>query len=57
MCDVRRCKRFVILTYAAFGAKRTKDVNVCEHHWNKHCDDDDKFDLVTHFYPVKKGKT
>ena len=56
MCDVSRCKRPMLLTYAAFGARRTKDVRVCEHHWLKHCDDEDKFDLVTHFYPVSKGK-
>lgn len=54
MCDVSRCKQPTLLTYAAFGAKRTKDVSVCEHHWTKHCDDKDKFNLITHFYPVGK---
>ena len=54
MCDVSRCKRPTLLSYAAFGAKRTKDVSVCEYHWFKHCDDGDKFDLRTHFYPVGK---
>ena len=53
-CDVARCRQPTLLTYAAFGARRTKDVSVCERHWNKHCDEDDKFDLVTYFYPVKK---
>ncbi len=55
MCEVSRCKRPMLLTYAAFGARRTKDVRVCEHHWAKHCDGGDKFDLRRHFYPVSKG--
>lgn len=54
MCDVSRCKRGVMLSYAAFGARRTKSVDVCEYHWVKHCDEGDKFDLRTHFYPKEK---
>jgi hypothetical protein len=53
-CDVARCRQPMLLTYAAFGAKRTKDVNVCERHWLRHCDEDHKFDIITYFYPVKK---
>lgn len=55
MCEVSRCRQPMLLTYGAFGARRTREVIVCERHWNKHCDDGDKFDLRTHFYPVKKG--
>ena len=43
-----------MLSYAAFGAKSTKDVDVCEHHWKKHCNEADKFDLRLHFYPKEK---
>ena len=53
MCDVARCKRHPILSYAAFG-KRTKDVSVCQYHWEKHCNDADKFDIRLHFYPKEK---
>jgi len=46
MCDVARCKRKVLLTYAAFDkGSKVKDVAVCEYHWKRHCDDDDSFDL------------
>jgi hypothetical protein len=55
-CDVSRCKRPMLLSYAAFGARRTKDASVCQYHWEKHCDDEDKFDLRLHFYPVDKEK-
>ena len=54
VCDVKRCQQPMYLSYAAFGARRTKDVSVCQRHWTKHCDDEDKFDLRTHFYPVDK---
>jgi len=54
MCDVSRCKRPVMLTYAALTDKRMKDVEVCKHHWDKHCDDGDKFDLRVHFKRKKK---
>lgn len=54
-CDIRKCKRQMLLSYAAFGAKRTKDVNICEEHWTKHCDDNDKFDIITHFFPMKEN--
>lgn len=57
MCEVGRCHQPMILTYTAFGANRIKDVRVCERHWIKHCDDEDKFDLILHFYPVRKRKT
>lgn len=50
-CDVKRCRRVTLLTYAAFGPRRKKDVGVCEFHWEKHCDEEDKFDLRTYFYP------
>jgi hypothetical protein len=45
-----------MLSYAAFGPGRTKDVSVCDYHWSKHCDDDDKFDLKEHFYPPRVAK-
>ncbi|KKN92302.1 hypothetical protein LCGC14_0207930 [marine sediment metagenome] len=51
-CDVKRCRRFFYLEYAAFK-KRTRCVSVCDFHWQKHCDEDDKFDLRDHFYPKK----
>ena len=51
-CDVRKCQRPSYLGYEAF--KRTnRCVGVCEWHWRKHCDDNDKFDLRTHFYPKR----
>ncbi len=59
MCDVAKCKRESALGYAAFGSKRNKEVSICNHHWQKHCDDGDKFDIREHFYPtqvVKKKK-
>jgi hypothetical protein len=55
-CDVKRCRRPMLISYAAFGARRTKDVSVCQYHWDKHCDDEDKFDLRLYFYPVDKEK-
>ena len=55
MCEVSRCKRPTMLTYAAFEepkkGKRIKDVAVCEYHWQKHSDDDDAFDLRVYFAP------
>ena len=55
MCDVARCKRPTMLTYAAFAKEwKAKDVKVCEYHWKKHCDEGDTFDLRVHFKP--KGK-
>lgn len=56
MCDVGKCKRQSEITYAAFGSGTTKEVSVCWRHWEKHCDDEDKFDLRVHFYPPKGGK-
>ncbi len=50
-CDVKRCRRASFLGYTAFGPRRKKEVDVCEYHWEKHCDEGDKFDLRTHFYP------
>ncbi len=54
-CKVKRCRNFFLLLYAAFGARRTKEVPVCQQHWDRHCDDEDEFDLVEHFYP-KEGE-
>jgi hypothetical protein len=55
MCDVARCKRPVLLTYAAFDKSwRIKDVEVCKLHWDRHCDEEKKFDLRTHFNKRKK---
>jgi hypothetical protein len=51
MCDIGKCKRLSILQYAAFGSEKSKSVSVCEHHWEKHCDDGDKFDIRRYFYP------
>jgi len=45
-----------MLSYAAFGPNRNKDVRICDYHWYKHCDDDDKFDIITHFYPIRVAK-
>ncbi len=59
MCDVTHCKKETAIGYSAFGPGRKKDVDICEFHWEKHCDDDDKFDIREHFYPtrvVKKKK-
>ena len=55
-CDIKRCRRFSIVMYAAFGPRRTKEVGVCEYHWGKHCDEGDAFDLRLYFYPNDKGE-
>ncbi len=58
-CDVKNCSKDSILQYEAFGPSRKKKVGVCEYHWGKACDEEDKFDLVKHFYPsqvAKKGR-
>jgi len=56
MCDVTRCKRDPIMGYSAFVPDRKKDVRICEYHWEKHCDDEDKFDIRKYFYPPEGGK-
>ena len=51
-CDVARCKQPMIVTYAAFNddlTRKVSDVKVCQRHWEKHCDEKDKFDLRDHF--------
>ena len=55
MCDIGKCKRPSILSYAAFG-KRTKDVSVCQHHWDKHCNDKDKFDIRLYSMSTHEGR-
>ena len=50
-CDVARCRKPMLLSYGAFTSKRAKDRWVCEFHWKKHCDDGNRFDLRTHFFP------
>lgn len=37
MCEVGKCKRPPALGYYNY--------EVCQFHWDKHCDEDDKFDL------------
>ena len=39
LCEVKRCKRNISLYY------NKEKWGVCERHWEKHCDDGDKFDL------------
>lgn len=56
MCDVGKCKQPPVIQYAAFGPGRSKVVEVCDKHWEKHCDEVDKFDLRTYFYPGDKSK-
>jgi hypothetical protein len=56
MCDVAKCNRPSVLVYAAFGPERNKEVDICDYHWEKDCDDDDKFDIKKYFYPPKKEK-
>ena len=60
-CEIKRCRNASFLGYAAFGPRRTKEVGVCEKHWEKHCAEADRFDLRTYFYPsvdsgVRNGK-
>ena len=55
MCDVSRCKRVSYLGYSAFAATN-RDVNICQHHWEKHCAGNDKFDIKEHFYPTQVAK-
>lgn len=54
MCHVGKCKKPTMLGYSAFGAGSTKDVDVCEYHWTKHCDERDKFDLKLYFDSTEK---
>ncbi len=53
ICDIKRCRKAFYLSYVAFGKGRTKEVVVCVNHWEKHCDDKDRFDIRTYFYPVE----
>ena len=53
ICDVARCKRPSIVGYAAFTNSK-KEVSICEYHWGAHCDDNDTFDIRTHFFPAPK---
>ena len=55
-CDVARCNRLSSLQYEDFGPRRQKVVSLCEYHWEKHCDDEDKFDVREYFYPSKKKR-
>jgi hypothetical protein len=55
-CEIKRCRRHSLLGYGAFGPRRTKEVGVCEYHWEKHCDEEDKFDLRSYFYPPAAGQ-
>jgi len=55
-CDVKNCRKDSVLRYEAFGPSREKSVGVCEPHWEKHCDENSKFDLVKHFYPSQVAK-
>ena len=52
-CEVARCRRPMLITYAAFNGHtfkpKTGEVRICQHHWSKHCDDNDKFDIRNHF--------
>ena len=48
-CDVGRCKKPSELKYSAFEVKNPKTVGVCWKHWEKHCDEEDKFDLRKYF--------
>lgn len=48
-CEIGKCKQFPLLTYAHFPDFPHKQVEVCERHWAKHCDEDDKFDLKVYF--------
>ena len=50
-CQVKYCRNPHLLVFAAFGPRRTKEVAVCQAHWERHCDDEDKFNLIEHFYP------
>ena len=55
MCDVARCKRTAMLGYSAF-VNTSKNVNICHRHWEKHCAENDKFDIREHFYPTQVAK-
>ena len=48
ICEVRRCRKPSYIIYMG------KDV--CSAHWEKHCDDNNKFDLKKEFNLYKKGK-
>ncbi len=55
-CDVKSCRKDSRLSYEAFGPGQKKSVGVCEQHWAKHCDEEDKFNLIEHFYPSQVAK-
>jgi hypothetical protein len=54
-CDVKRCRQQFFLFFAAFGPRRKREVAVCQQHWERHCDEEDEFDLIVHFYPPKEA--
>lgn len=56
MCDIGKCKQPSVIQYAAFGANRNKVVEICNNHWERHCDQVDKFDIRTYFYPRNEKK-
>ncbi len=56
VCDVSRCNRVVMLTYDAFVDKRRKEASICQHHWDKHCDEGDAFDIRVYFQSKQEKK-
>jgi hypothetical protein len=55
-CDVGRCNRSSIVQYAAFEHNSGLAVEVCDRHWEKHCDDNERFDLRKHFSAARVAK-
>ncbi len=53
MCDIAKCKQPVYLAYAALPDGGVLDV--CWNHWEKHCDDKNKFDLRKYHSKSTKG--
>lgn len=55
-CGIKKCKESSSVGYAAFGPGRTKEVGICERHWQRHCSEKDKFDIREYFYPTRVAK-
>ena len=51
ICEIKRCKREADMTYWHNADKK----RICDYHWERHCDDNDKFDLKTAKWKRRKN--
>jgi len=47
LCDVKGCRGLPLLGWRPLTERRGR--KICEHHWRRHCDDKDSFDLFDEF--------